>query len=259
MKIKDVEVVPLSCPVDIPIMDSRLRITKRDALIVKVKTDTEIVGIGEAAIHGGAVEAVAQAIKRFASWIEGEDPLYVEKIWEMLYQRSMQHGRRGIAIMALSGIDIALWDIAGKAAKLPLYKLLGAFKDEIPAYASAGFYIEGEDKKKLAEKMESYVDRGFRAVKMKVGRMPSPLLSDANICYTTLEEDIERVRVVREAIGRKTVLMLDANNAWNLKEAIRAINHFKAFDPYFIEEPLPTDDIEASCILTRSVDIPIAG
>ncbi|MCD6407288.1 mandelate racemase/muconate lactonizing enzyme family protein [Candidatus Aerophobetes bacterium] len=259
MKITKVEAIPLSAPIKKAIMDSRLRYTKREALLVCVETDSGIYGIGESAIHGGGMRGVACEVEELGRWIEGENPLYIERIWEMLYQRSMQHGRRGVAIMAISGIDIALWDILGKVANLPLYKLLGAFRDKIPAYASAGFYAEGKDVKRLSEEMRSYIDKGFKAVKMKVGRKPSPLLPDHRVCYTSLDEDLARVEAVRKAIGEDVVLMLDANNAWELKEAIQAINKFKAFNPYFIEEPLATDDVEASAILTQNIDIPVAG
>ena len=259
MKITKIEVIPLSYPLERPIMDSRLRYEKRDVLLIQVETDAGIIGIGESAVHGNAIAIVATAVKELASCIEGENPFYIERIWEKLYQRSMQYGRRGISIMALSGIDIAFWDIIGQAAGLPLYKVLGGFRNEIPAYASGGFYAEGKNIEKLSEEMHSYIDQGFLAVKMKIGRKPSPLLPEYKVCYTSLEEDLARVKAVRKVIGEKITLMLDANNAWDVKTAIRVIRELKGFNPYFIEEPLPTDDIEGSAVVTHAVDVPVAG
>jgi L-alanine-DL-glutamate epimerase-like enolase superfamily enzyme len=240
-------------------MDPQFYINKRDALLVQVSTDAGLVGIGESAVHSNSMAIIAAAVKELASWIIGENPLYVERIWEKLYRQSMQYGRRGVSIMALSGIDIALWDIIGQAAKLPLYKILGGFQDKVLAYASGGFYAEGKGIDALVAEMCGHVDRGFSAVKMKIGRRPSPLLHKCEICYTDLKEDLNRVKAVREAIGEKIVLMLDANNAWDAKAAIRIIQELEVFKPYFIEEPLPTDDIEGSAIVAHAVDIPIAG
>ena len=104
----------------------------------------------------------------------GEDPLLIEYLWQKMFQRTRQHGRRGIVMHAISGLDIALWDLAGKVAKLPLYRLLGAYRDRVEAYASGGFYQEGKEVPGLVdEEAERAVSQGYRAMKMKIGRNPS--------------------------------------------------------------------------------------
>ena len=103
----------------------------------------------------------------------GEDPLLIEGLWQKMFARTRQFGRRGIVMNAISGIDIALWDIAGKVAKLPVYRLLGACRDRVEAYASGGFYQEGKSIDDLAGEAEGYRARGFHGMKMKIGRNPS--------------------------------------------------------------------------------------
>lgn len=168
-------------------------------------------------------------------------------------------------MMALSGIDIALWDIIGQATHTPLYRLLGGYRDTLDAYASAGFYTQNKDAAALANEFAGYVERGFRHVKMKVGRNPEVMLNPlhdmqaADYATATLEEDIERVKVVREAIGPKVRLALDANNAWTPSLALQFMRQVEHLDIYWFEEPVATDDIEGSAMLAHQLDTPVAG
>ena len=114
----------------------------RGALLVEVETDDGTIGIGEAGLGGGATATVIE--KTLKPLLVGEDPLLIEGLWQKMFARTRQYGRRGVVMQAISGIDIALWDIAGKVAKLPVYKLLGACRDRVEAYASGGFYQEGK-------------------------------------------------------------------------------------------------------------------
>ena len=259
LKIEEVKIWPLRYPLSKPIFDARLGYNVRESLLVEIITNKGISGVGEAGVFGGALPVVAQAVKTLSELIIGEDPLQVERIWQKCYQTSWQWGQRGVFLMALSGIDIALWDIVGQIADLPLFKIFGACRDKLVAYASGGFYSEHKTIADLEAEVASSVERGFRAVKIKVGRQPSSFLPAHEICRTSLEEDIKRVRAVRQVIGREVLLMLDANNAWTPKAAVQAIAEFSPYQPYFIEEPVFPEDIRGSAYVRATTQVPIAG
>jgi len=264
MKITKVECIPLIFPYEEPIYDAIFKAAHRQALLVKVYTDEGVWGIGEAASFGGPLSSTVEVIeKELAPRIIGEDPFAVERIWRKCYYMSWQHGRGGIVICALSGIDLALWDIIGKATKTPLYKLLGGYSNKIRAYASGGFYKRGKGTKEIANEMKSYVDSGYTAVKMKVGRNrtamnPLEVMPDPDFYYD-VEEDLERVEAVRNAIGKKTRLLVDANAAWDLQTAMKMGKEFDKLGVYLMEEPVCTDDLHASKCLADNLDLKIAG
>jgi L-alanine-DL-glutamate epimerase-like enolase superfamily enzyme len=148
---------------------------------------------------------------------------------------------------ALSALDIALWDLNARSTEMPLYKYLGHWaKDSVPAYASGGYYLEGKTSQMLGEELAVYVCQGFKAVKIKVGRLG-------------LAEEEDRIRAAREAIGSEVKLMLDANNAWmDLPTALLYCKIYEKYDPYWIEEPFSPDDIENHAKLGERTDIPVA-
>jgi L-alanine-DL-glutamate epimerase-like enolase superfamily enzyme len=148
---------------------------------------------------------------------------------------------------ALSILDIALWDRNAQAAKLPLYQYLGAAtRDPVPAYASGGYYLDGKTPKHLGEEMAGYVALGFDAVKMKVGR-EDPKGEEA------------RMAAVREAVGPDVLVMLDANNAWSdVPTALRYMERFAPYDPYWIEEPFSPDQIDNHAKLAAAIGVPVA-
>src|SRR3954449_7076753 len=124
----------------------------RPTLLVQVHTDAGIIGLGEAAAYGGYLESTeAIILNELRQTILGQDPFRVEKLWQKMATRAQQRGRRGMLMMAISGIDIALWDIIGQATQTPLYRLLGGYRDTLPVYASAGFYARDKDAARLAE------------------------------------------------------------------------------------------------------------
>jgi L-alanine-DL-glutamate epimerase-like enolase superfamily enzyme len=132
----------------------------RNTLLVQVHTDVGIIGLGEAAAYGGYLESTeAIILHELRQTILGQDPFQVEKLWQMMVRRAHQRGRRGMLMMAISGIDIALWDIIGQAVQTLLYRLLGGYRDTLDAYASAGFYAQGKDIAALAEEAAGYVAR----------------------------------------------------------------------------------------------------
>ena len=264
MKITKIEAIPLIYPYEKPIFDASFCAAHRQAVLVKVSTDENIVGWGEAASFGGPPQITTTVIEEeIAPLIINENPLNIEKIWKKVYHRSYQHARGGLVICALSGVDIALWDIRAKYAKLPLYQLLGGYRDRVKAYASGGFYKEGEKTEDLAIAMKSYVDRGYQAVKVKVGRNHTPLnpielMPHPEIAWT-LEEDCQRVEAVRKAIGPDIQLIVDANAAWDAHTALMMGRRFEELGVYAFEEPISTDDIAGSAYLSEKLDIKIAG
>ena len=264
MRITAVKCLQLKFPYEQPIYDALFKAGHRQALLVEVHTDEGICGIGEAASFGGPMSSTAEVIENeLAPRIIGEDPFCVERIWRKLYYRSWQHGRGGIVVCAISGLDIALWDIIGQKTNTPLYKLLGGYTDKVTAYASGGFYRRDKGTKQIAQEMKLYVEQGFKAVKMKVGRNktamnPLEVMPDNDFTYS-LAEDLERVAAVREAIGPDIKLLVDANAAWDQQTALKMGKEFDKLDVYLIEEPVCTDNHSASNLLVQNIVAKIGG
>jgi D-galactarolactone cycloisomerase len=263
MKIAAIRTIALSCRCDPPYASAAGVQSRRGALLVEIETDSGIVGIGEAGIGGGVTATVIE--KDLAPLLVGEDPLLIEYLWQKMFARTRQYGRRGLVMQAISGIDIALWDIAGKVAKLPVYRLLGAARDRVEAYASGGFYQEGKSAADLAGEAEGYRARGFRGMKMKIGRNPSTqthlrqLIGQAQFCEVEPEEDLARVAAVRRALGPQAKLMVDVNCAWSPAVAIEMGRAMEPYKLYWIEEPVATDDIDGSAKVADALATPIAG
>jgi L-alanine-DL-glutamate epimerase-like enolase superfamily enzyme len=263
MKIAAIRTIALSCRCDPPYASAAGVQSRRGALLVEIETDGGIVGIGEAGVGGGATATVIE--KDLAPLLVGEDPLLIEHLWQKMFARTRQYGRRGLVMQAISGIDIALWDIAGKVAKLPVYRLLGACRGRVEAYASGGFYQEGKSAADLAGEAEGYRARGFRGMKMKVGRNPSTqthlrqLIGQAEFCEVEPEEDLARVAAVRQALGPQAKLMVDVNCAWSPAIAIEMGRAMEPYKLYWIEEPVATDDIDGSARVADTLATPIAG
>ena len=247
MKIEKIETIPLKYEMGKDIWDAVHRFSARQALIVKVHTEEGITGLGESAYFGGPIVTTATVIeKELAPLFIGQNPFQVEYLWDLVYRTTVQHGRRGLIIAALSGIDIALWDIIGKAVNKPLYQIIGWFRQKVEAYASAGFYAEGKGVKELCREMESYVAAGFKTLKMKVGGLG-------------IHEDLERVEGVRKAIGNKIDLAVDANSNWDVPTARWMGKQLENLAIKWIEEPVSPDDIEGSAIVAQSTVIPVSG
>jgi D-arabinonate dehydratase len=263
MKIVDIRTTPLSYACDPPYGSAGGMQMARGGLLVEIDTDAGLTGIGEAGVGGGSTRHVIDTQLR--PMLLGEDPLLIEALWQRMFARTRQFGRRGVVINALSGIDIALWDIAGKVAKLPLYRLFGACRDRVEAYASGGFYQPGKSIDDLAGEAEGYRARGFTGMKRKIGRNLSTgtqlrhLPGNAPLCEVEPEEDIARVAAVRHALGPKLKLMVDVNCAWSPAMAIEMGRALEPYRLYWIEEPVATDDIDGSAGVAAALATPIAG
>jgi L-alanine-DL-glutamate epimerase-like enolase superfamily enzyme len=266
MRITDIRCIPVECPLPQPVYDANYIMATKPALLVEVETDEGLVGLGEAAHFGGPLRSTRTVIDgELRAQLLGEDPRDVERLWEQMHQRGYKHGRGGILIAAMSGIDIALWDLRGKMAGLPLWRLLGGYRRQVPAYATGGFYAEGKGIPELCAEMEAYCRHGFRAVKMKVGRNSeiegSPLRAMAHrgVCEVSLAEDLARVQAVRKAIGPDIRLMIDANGAWDVGIAVKMGRACEPSDIYWYEEPVSPDDLLGSAEVARKTSIPVAG
>jgi L-alanine-DL-glutamate epimerase-like enolase superfamily enzyme len=208
--------------------------------LLEVYTDGGIVGRSVPA--GGQSLIESELLPR----IKGENPFFVERIWDRMYHHNRKPVAKGEYIRAMGAVDIAVWDIIGKAMNLPVYKILGACSDRIRVYAAGGYYEEGKGPRELAKEMEEYVKEGFRAVKMKIGGEP-------------MRQDAERVRAVREAVGPDVDVMIDANNAWNAYDAIKFGRMVEKYDPYWFEEPVEPDDFAGCAEVRKALDIPIVA
>ena len=266
MRITDVSTIRLRYTVPTPMADAIHFMPERNLLLVQVTTDDGRVGFGEAAAFGGSLESVeAVVLHDLRPSLVGEDPFTVERLWSRMARRSHQRGSRGLLMMAISGIDIALWDLIGQATGTPLYRLLGGYRDTLDCYASAGFYAGGKGPAQLAEEVGGYAARGFRTVKIKVGRNPEVMLNPlpdmwaSDYATVSLEEDVERVRAARRAIGPRTRLAIDANNAWTPAVALRFMRLVADQDVCWLEEPVTTEDVAGSAEVARALEVPVAG
>ena len=245
--IESISVATARVPLDQVTSFATRTVSARDYGLVKVRAGgVEGIGFCYAGSSGGTL--VAQAVEHLlAPILLGRDSLLVEGLWQRMFEDTVLHGRAGSVMRAISILDCALWDVNSRAAKLPLYKYLGACLERaVPAYASGGYYLPGKTPKKLGQEMAGYVKTGFRAVKMKVGR-ESP------------KEEEARVKAAREAIGPDVELMLDANNAWrDLPTAMRYMERFELYDPYWIEEPFFPDDIDNHARLAKLTRVTVA-
>jgi D-arabinonate dehydratase len=217
-----------------------------DVIVVTVETTDGSVGVGESLSYGG-VDTVASAVeKMLAPLIIGQESSGVRSLSEKMYKGTYRLGRRGLVISAMSGIDTALWDLLGKELGAPVYKLLGAGRRPIKGYITGGYYRDDKDVKKLVEEEKSYVQAGFDTVKIKIGGL-------------SIEEDVERVRAVREALGKKVSIACDANNVYDFNTAMRMGRELEKLGVIFFEEPIMTDYPDLSARLAQSLDMPIAG
>jgi L-alanine-DL-glutamate epimerase-like enolase superfamily enzyme len=178
--------------------------------------------------------------------IKGENPFDVERIWDRMYRYNRKPVAKGSYIEAMGSVDMAIWDIIGKALNLPVYKVLGGFQKNIRVYAAGGYYQEGKTIDDLVSEMVGYVSEGFHAVKMKVGGAP-------------FGEDVDRVKAVSEALGSDIDLLVDANNKWNAYEAIRFGRAIEKYHPFWFEEPVEPDDFEGCAEVKQALDIPIVA
>jgi len=251
MRIKDVRLIPL--------MTQEESISAGPgAALVEVETDEGLIGIGETCIHSERGEAALAAKKivdiGFRPMLIGEDPLDIQRLWLKLYSYCEWYGRAGVAIYALSGIDLALWDICGKALGVPVYVLLGGkFRDRVPVYASLLFDMD--DPEGTAKEGMEYVKQGYSAVKYGWGKTRERAFG------MNPDKDEEMVRTIREVLGPNVQIMVDVGRFVNLTppQAIKLTKRLEKYNILWLEEPLPPEDISGYKMLSDAVDVYIAA
>ena len=217
-------------------------------LIVEVETNQGLVGIGNAAL---APRVAKLAIDTYlAPLLIGREAWDIEFLWQLMYRQTMAWGRKGVGMAAISAVDIALWDLLGKATRQPVYKLLGGrTKARIPVYASR---LYSQDLESLAAETKMYHDAGFRAMKLRFGWGPTDGAAG-------MQHNVNLVRTVREIAGDDTDIMADAYMGWNLDYAKRMIPLLEQYNLRWLEEPVIPDDIQGYRELNAMGRIPIAG
>lgn len=259
-RVVSVDVYTLNAPVPL-FSDARHDVSEREVMWVRVRTADGLEGWGEAAVWGGPAEVTATILTaELAPMVIGENPNRIHYLWEKLYQHTAQHGRRGAVVAAMGSIDIALWDILGKRCGVSLATLLGRHADDVLPYASAGFYAPGKDLTALAAEYKQLRNRGFRAFKMKVGRQERQWSRVWERTGTVgIQDDVERVFAVREAIGPDALLMVDANTEWDLPTAVGFLREVESARLFFIEEPVSPDLPHQAAEIRRKTDVRVAG
>jgi len=239
MKITGVETFPLSF---------KQERVQRKFLLVRITTDAGITGIGESSdCYGHQIPlAVREVIEgKVKQLIIGEDPFNVEGIWNKMRDTLISTGLEGIVTHAMSGVEIALWDIVGKAVKQPVYKLLGGARDTFRVYASTEIGLKDTPLEKQAKEALTYLDQGFTAIKIRVPGRPK------------WDEDI--VRMVRNIVGGDVDLMVDAYQFYPPGTAVKMARRLERYDLFFLEEPVPAYNVRALARVKASTTVPIAA
>ncbi len=254
MKITDVEAYMLTGPPEERgHWVSHYPVHQANELLIRIKTDDGLEGFGLGSsrlLIKGAAEMFNEGLKEI---IIGEDALAPERLYEKIFSITHQKiaflkewSRNGLLITS-AAIDLAMWDILGKASGQPLFRLFGGYREEVPCYVTCAYYRDGKDLGELREEMEMLKAQGHRAFKAKIGG-------------ASLDEDMARLRVIREVIGDEDELMLDVNGAWDLPTAIEGARLLKEIRPRWLEEPVRWfDDRRELRILARKTDIPLSA
>ncbi len=258
----DVRAHPISVPLERAFWMSLEPYRAASEIVVEIETEDGRIGVGE--IHGRPQAEIVRILEAFRPLLVGQDALDHERLHESMFRQSYSRSTEGLAaadgqphfgagvrpqmMSAVAGVDIALWDIKGQAAGMPLWKLLGGARRIVPAYASGGYYGPDGDAfvDGLVDELTGYAALGFGAVKMKVGGLP-------------VEDDVARVRAVREALPA-VGLMLDANSAYDVPTAIEAARAFEPYDIHWLEEPVAWfDPIFGLSRVGQQTRIPLAS
>ena len=244
MKITAVRTHLLDHKLDAAFESASARFDRRQHVLVEIETDEGLTGWGECL---GPATMNAALVQIIAPRLIGRDPMETEVIWIELYHWLRDQGQRGLTITALSGIDIALWDLKGKALGQPISRLLGGrFRESVRAYATGAFGTDGTDRvTALAAEAKTYREKGFHALKIKIG--------------FDVAEDLDAIAAVRDAIGPDMRLMIDANHGLDVVEAVKLGNAAAEFDIDWFEEPVLPELLEAYLDVRAGQPIPVAG
>jgi len=250
MKITGVETDLLKPPPGAPIYDALQTLNvDKGVVVLRIRTDAGITGWASSSFgNAGEGARVVQALLEYQvkPVIMGKDPAFPRRIRADLWKALNYEGVTGVAQFALAATDIALWDILGKNAGLPVYKMLGAYRDRMPVYSMCGWYYDhDEDLSRFQREVETALAQGYRAVKIKVGKY-------------AVDDDVRRIRLARDTIGKDRRLMVDANQVFDRKEALRRGKVYQEMGCFWYEEPLPPHDMEGFALLAAALDMRIA-
>jgi L-alanine-DL-glutamate epimerase-like enolase superfamily enzyme len=244
MKITDIVVHRLSVPLPRPVRTARHNHGHADTVVVEMRADSGLVGSGYCFAFGPRkAAALAALVEDFADLYRGHAAAPQARFADAW--RSMHFiGHTGLALMALSALDTACWDVAARGAGLPLFRFLGGDRTRVPTYASSGLWLDQSVDELLLE-AEAFRVQGHRAMKMRIGR-DDP------------EEDVERVRIVRDALGGDAALLADVNQGWDETTTVRIGRRLESQGLYWLEEPLPYEDLDGYARVTAALDMRIA-
>jgi D-arabinonate dehydratase len=245
-KIKKVEAIAISIPLRAAVADAVRRITHRDHLIVRIETEDGITGLGFTLGYDASPAMVSMVDTIYRPMLMGAEAFESGRLWSEMYRQSIQAGRRGAALRTMSAIDIALWDLRGIYAKMPVMELIGVERTSHACYATGGYFREGQTHGELEAEYIGYAEQGFQAAKLKVGKYSAT-------------EDAARMKAIRKALGDEFEILLDANGGWpDAPTAISAMRRLEEHRPYWIEEPVRADNIAAMARIAGALDTPVA-
>ncbi len=244
MRIEAVRTHLLDHRLDVAFESASMRFDRRSHVLVEIVCDDGTVGWGECL---GPARPNAAVVAAYAPWLIGRDPLETEKLWAIAYNALRDQGQRGLTVTALSGIDIALWDIKGKHFGVPVSMLLGGrFRESVRAYATGSFRREGVDRiEDNAAEVARHRADGFHAAKIKIG--------------FGVEEDLRVLKAVREAAGEDMRIMVDANHGYDVVEAVQFGRRAVDLGVDWFEEPVVPEQLDAYRVVRAGQPIPVAG
>ena len=253
-KIKEIEFSILTAPDEKrPHWVSLFKVPSANELLVRMKTDDGVEGFGLATSYTDITPLVNVVKGGLSDEILGMDALSPERLYEKLFgltfsrKAAVNSWGREALIRISSAVDIACWDIVGKMANLPLYRLFGGYRNKVPCYVTCAYYRDGKDNAELRDEIQMLVEQGHKGFKGKVGGL-------------SLSEDIARMEIVREIIGPDKDLMIDVNRAWDLRTAIEGARLLEPLQPVWLEEPVRwTDDRRELKLLSQQTNIPLSG
>lgn len=246
MKITGLRTAQVVVPIDPPLRTSIHRIESVGCVLVWLDTDEGLTGEGYCfSLSAVRLDVLQAMVESLAPHFIGRDPHDIEAIWQDMWRELNFFGHKGISIIGATPLDTACWDIVGKAAGQPLFRLFGACRDGIKAYASGGLWLSLSVDELVAQ-ARSFVDQGFRAMKARLGK-PS------------IEEDVERIAAIRAAIGPDIDLMTDANQGLTVDHAIRLGRRLEELDLVWFEEPVPYWDLDGHAAIAAALDTPVAS
>ena len=248
MKIQQVKINLIRLPLEEPLVGAPpMPGMLREFLTVQVLTDDGIEGIGITTFGGKIVRTLKSALEEFGELIKGDDPLRTEQVTAKLRAASAPCGPGGVAALAISAIDIALWDIRGKAFGVPLARLLGGLRDRVPAYAS-GALTRTTPTDKLERAAAALVEKGYSQIKTQMA-----------VEGLNATQEIERIRIIRDAVGPSTNLMVDINQRWSVAEAISIGSRIEDLGLGWLEDPTRCDDYQGLAKIADALTTPICA